>query len=88
MGNEAKARPKNRDASLYDLTPTERRICDVLGDRLPHSAEELKACLDDELAGPTAVKFHISQLRDKLEDHGLNIALLPTSDGCRYLLVG
>lgn len=88
MGNEAKARPKNRDASLYDLTPTERRICDVLGDRLPHSAEELKACLDDELAGPTAVPFHISQLRDKLQEHGLDIANVRSRTTNSYLLVG
>lgn len=84
----AQVKAKNKDASLYALTPTERRIFNVLGDRLPHSAEELKGCLDDELAGYTAVPFHISQLRDKLEDHGLTIANIPSTNGCRYLLIG
>lgn len=54
-------------------TPTERRMLAVLGDGLSHTAEELRRCLDDDLAGPTAVPAHVSTIRAKLESTGRSV---------------
>lgn len=54
-------------------TPTQRRILAVLADGLCHSAEELRGCLEDDLAGPTALRYHISEVRHKLEQRGQSI---------------
>ncbi len=47
-------------------TPTERRLLALLADGRPHSRAELHACLDDDLAAPRAIQFHVSRLRGKL----------------------
>lgn len=70
------------------LTPTERRIYAVLGDRLPHSAEELRGCLEDDLAGPTALRFHLCNLRDKLERYGQTVASIRIGDDAKYQIMG
>lgn len=48
------------------LTPTEQRILAVLVDGKPHSRPVLMGCLEDDLAGPGALRFHLCQLRRKL----------------------
>jgi DNA-binding CsgD family transcriptional regulator len=53
-----------------NFTPTERRIVRLLSDGLPHPLAALKACLDDELAGPRAFRRHLTQIRRKLRDSG------------------
>ena len=56
-----------------EYTPTETRLMTVLGDGLRHTREELRTCIDDELAGPTALQAHISNMRKKLNPGGLDI---------------
>lgn len=48
------------------LTPTERRILDLLADGLPHSREELARCLPDDLASPSSVGRHLTGIRRAL----------------------
>jgi hypothetical protein len=55
------------------FTPTEHRIMEVLQDGLPHTREEIHACLSDELSSLDAIKPHICSLRPKLESRGLGI---------------
>ena len=57
------------------LTPTQTRIMRLLADGLPHHGKtEIKPLLPDgELAGPTAVRFHMSKLREKLVGRGETI---------------
>lgn len=49
-----------------ELTPTEQRIYNLLRDGEEHGYSELFACLSDDMAGITAVQFHLSKLRSKL----------------------
>lgn len=55
------------------FTPTQRRMLAVLGDGLAHPAGQLRACIEDELAGPSALHFHVSMIRTKLEKTGRSI---------------
>lgn len=48
------------------FTPTQRAILDVLSDGRPHTCGDLHSCLDDDLAGPAAVRMHICRLRKRL----------------------
>lgn len=56
------------------LTPTERKILDVLSDGLPHTRAEVHACLPDELGDMSNVWVHISNLRGKLRATGRDVA--------------
>jgi len=56
------------DPSLF--TPTQQRMLRVLSDGLPHTRDELGACLDDELAKPKAIHNHLIVLRKLLKCHG------------------
>jgi len=49
------------------LTPTQRRFMNLLQDGLPHSMEELRACLNDDRAEVDTVTQHIIMLRNKLK---------------------
>lgn len=49
-----------------NLTPTERRIYEMLSDGERHTKPELHSCLDDELSDVRGVRVHIKSLRDKL----------------------
>jgi hypothetical protein len=73
-----------------EFTPTQARIMAVLGDGRPHTKAELLACLDDDLAPPHALGFHISNLRKKLAPKGQGIRSERTGfsgDGTLYCLV-
>lgn len=48
------------------LTPVQRRILTLLADGLPHSREELHACLYDDLGPVSNVGPHITALRELL----------------------
>lgn len=74
------------DRSSKALTPTERRIMDVLKDGAVHLKEELYAQLTDELAGSTAVSTHISRIRRKIEGQGLLIVYQETKRGSTFRL--
>lgn len=68
------------------FTPTERRILDLLADGQLHNRKEVHACLDDDLANPTAIKFHISNMRKKLNPSGYDIFCAERNGGA-YRLV-
>ncbi len=63
--------PKTSNPSGY--TPIEQRMINLLSDGIRHSYEEMFQCLDDELAGNTAVLFHITNLKNKLAKKGFGI---------------
>lgn len=58
---------------ILDLTPTERRMYEVLSDGSLHSSHELHGCLLDDMGPVSNVKPHLTHLRKKLREHGLNI---------------
>lgn len=58
----------------YNITsPVPRRILELLSDGLPHHRDELRLCLNDELAGIHSVHSHISYLRKVLRTIGEDI---------------
>ena len=55
------------------ITPTQQRILNVLNDGDTHTREELFECLEDDLAGKSAVQCQVSRLRSILKPQGLII---------------
>jgi hypothetical protein len=55
------------------LTPTQRRMLSLLADGLPHTREELHACLNDEQADLSSIQGPISNLRKLMRPHGHDI---------------
>lgn len=55
------------------FTPTEQRIIQLLNDGLLHSREEIHTCLDDELSDISAIRPHITHIRNKLRPFGEDI---------------
>ncbi len=55
------------------FTPTEQRILNLLSDGLPHSREEIRHCLSDELAPKAAIRPHIASIRRVLRLLGEDI---------------
>ena len=55
------------------FTPTQRCMLDVLADGMPHTRQELFACLQDDLSPLRNIRAHITFLRKKLAPHGQNI---------------
>lgn len=49
-----------------DLTPTQRKLAEILSDGLAHSREELMVAIDDELSGLQNLRQHLHNLRKKL----------------------
>jgi hypothetical protein len=64
------------------FTPTEARIYAKLSDGHLCTISELFMCLEDELAKPQAIAFHISNMRKRLADAGEDIVW---RDGGYYL---
>lgn len=60
-------------ADANGWTPTEARLLAVLADGQPHKRDELFRCLGDELAKPTAVNVHFSQMRRRLHAKGQDV---------------
>ena len=56
-----------------DLTVTERRLMAKLSSGRAYSMEEMRACLSDPLAGDSAIRFHVCNLRAKLRRYGRGI---------------
>jgi len=61
------------NVSTIKFTKTQRAILDVLSDGGPHPREELRQCLDDELASLAAMRVHLSELRKLLRPQGQDI---------------
>ena len=55
------------------LTRTQAKIMNLLADGLPHTREEVFACLVDELTALTTISTHIYNLRLKLRHRGHDI---------------
>lgn len=55
------------------FTPTQQAMLDVLADGLPHTFDELHACLLDDLSQISTIQFHISNLRKVLRPLGQDI---------------
>lgn len=68
---------------MPEFTPTQRRILRLLSDGKPHTKEEVKGCLGDELASMSAVYFQISRLRQKLATKGEDIVYATNGFGLR-----
>lgn len=69
------------------LTPTQKRLMEVLGDEKPHTREELFGQIDDELSDESNLRTHISFLRDKLRQQGKTVHSI-NSEGKRYYQLG
>lgn len=81
--------PGRDDVALPNgrFTPTQERILATLDDGNPHPAAELRSCLDDELAGNTALHFHVSVIRKKIRPAGQDIATHRVGRVTYYALV-
>lgn len=66
------------------LTPNDERILRVLNDGQRHSAEELLACLEDDLASRGAVRTAVSRLRQKLRRRGRDVLCEFANRRCFY----
>lgn len=55
------------------LTPTQRKIMDVLSDGRSHAVADLRALLPDDLAGESALRKHICLMRQVVQVQGLDI---------------
>ncbi len=55
------------------LTATQTKIITLLADGLPHTREELFACLPDDMGNLDNVKQHISNIRAKLKPRGEDV---------------
>lgn len=60
-------------ATQEQLTPTQQRIMDVLGDGFDHTKEELKKCVGDELSTDNNLSVHIHLLKKRLAPFGKTI---------------
>lgn len=56
-------------------TVTEQKILDLLSDGKLHRAEEIHACLPDELGARENIHQHLSNIRKKLRAIGQDIVL-------------
>ena len=54
-------------------TKTQLKMLAVLSDGMPHSKEELHACLPDELSSLEAVETHLCYIRRHLRPKGQDI---------------
>ena len=60
---------------LVDFTPVQQRMLAVLADGLPHTREEIHACLWDERGAMSNIRFHISMIRKVLRPKGQDILI-------------
>jgi hypothetical protein len=58
---------------MVELTPTQRRMLDVLADGEPHRKVELHACLDKPTGPLRNIATHLMMLRRELRRHGEDI---------------
>ena len=74
-------------AGSNGFTPTQQRILAVLADGAYHPVYQLQDCLADELAGLSAVQFHVSTIRKKLRPKGEDIYCEMRGSGAYYRYV-
>lgn len=69
------------------LTPTQRRLLDVLADGRQHTAEELRTCLGDEMGDPALLRNTIAIMRRRLRPTGYDVTVWRTDNVVAYCLV-
>lgn len=69
------------------FTETQRKILDVLSDGMPHTKDELHACLSDELAALSAVDFHLTGIRKVIRPVGQDIICQFIDKQFKYRLI-
>lgn len=67
--------------------PTEAKIMALLSDGLPHTRQEVHACLPDELSSITAIKAHLTAIRKHLRPIGQDILCVWVTRKRMYRLV-
>lgn len=72
-----------------DLTPTQRKMFDLLSDGAPHSRKEMEACLWDEASTrpADAVRNQVTKLRGALLPTGLDIVVRGANGTSTYRLM-
>lgn len=55
------------------FSPIQQRMLVVLSDGRPHSREELRQCLADDLAQAASVSYHIALIRRALRPQGQDL---------------
>ncbi len=55
------------------FTPTEQRMLAVLADGLPHTRQELHACLVDDMGPLSNIQMHLSSIRRMLRGQGEDV---------------
>lgn len=68
------------------FTPVQRAIMDVLSDGKPHTKEELKSCLWDDMGVSKTVIIHISNIRKIIRPLGYIITIQVYRRTCSYIL--
>lgn len=61
-----------------------QRILVLLSDGMPHSKDEIRACLYDELGSDSTIKCHISHIRTGLRRKGEDILIQFISNRIYY----
>lgn len=81
---------KAAGSQLFDdlppLTPTQRRLVEVLNDGRRHTPEELRTCIDDELSHKRNLNVHIYWLRKQLNSVGRDVVYESSALGTGYRL--
>lgn len=67
-----------------EFTPTQQRLLAVLADGMPHSQQELIACLGDSEATMANVHAHLAKLRPKMRPAGEDILCVVHNRQCWY----
>lgn len=70
---------------ITDLTPTERRIFNLLSDGQPHSLHEMRGCLNDPFMENSTIRVHIVNVRKKIREEGHAIVYERWDDHCYRL---
>ena len=73
--------------SLDQLTPTERRLYDMLSDGEPHTKEELQTCMSDTLTGQQVMQVHLVNMRPKIRSRGLGVLTQTIKGKLHYRMV-
>lgn len=56
------------------VTPTQKKMLEVLADGLPHADLELHACLPDDLGAMSNIRAHLAALRKALRPKGQDVS--------------
>ncbi|HYE70380.1 MAG TPA: helix-turn-helix domain-containing protein [Aquabacterium sp.] len=75
------------DLSDLQFTPAQQRIVDLMADGLPHTKEELRRTLWDDLASTVTAQVHLCHIRKKLRTAGCDVLIQYLGNRLHYRLV-